>query len=246
MNVNGDLIGKAEAFKKKEEDKKSDDDENSDHEVDNDAESDETSTQNTSFSQYGGVQDSPCLSLPTEISRTSPRVSVELMGDLGLYSEPRSRKASDVSDDQSPCWKSCVIFFPKGGETSPNNNNNNNNNNNQFSSPFEGLKLHNSTDAKEESTVRSKSRKPSKFLEGYASENPNSWQARTFLTGFHKAKSDICPLPDDNLWKKMKTKQMETKSMLHEDPDYIKKLLAKVIQDDDNERVQALARLGSF
>lgn len=251
MNINGELVGKAEAFKKKDEDKKNENQNENDQSIDNDDAGSqgtaESSTMNDSFSQPGGVQDSPCLSFPTEISR-SPRVSLELNGDLGLSSAPRSRKISESSDDPSPCWKTCVIFFPKEEGMDPNNNN-------DTFSPFADLKLPKTSETEKhtESTIRSTSRKPSKFLEGFASENPQSWQARTYLSGFGRAKSEIIgdQRPEDNninnnnLWQKMKTKQRETKSMLVEDPDYVNKLLAKVIQEDDSNH-QTLKHLGSF
>jgi hypothetical protein len=85
---------------------------------------------------------------------------------------------------------------------------------------------------------RNSTRRPSKFLQEHAFENPFSWQANALISQTKcKEKGGI---KKDTLWKQVRSKQKKTKNMIEEDPQYVKKLLGRVVREFRESAVQGV------
>lgn len=210
MNVNNELVGKAESFKKKE-------DENDELSLQSGAEGDEmgtaeSSTLSTSFSIHGSLG-SPSIYLDDNYQK----VFSDQTKEYGLYT-PKRRISSP---SPSPCWRSCVVLFndsPTSKDSTP-------------TLKFEEYKQSDTPiDRRRAESHKTPLTKYSKHVENCQDEvlkQMSCGQKEMLTLSPYRKRS--------SLWTEVRTRQKQAVSIINDDPDYVGKLLTKVISENEQE-----------
>jgi TFIIF-interacting CTD phosphatase-like protein len=179
-----------------------------------------SSTQNTSF--YG----SGSLDSPAHSANRSNYPSIEYIGDSELVNSARSRNSSVSSDDESPCWRNMVLFLDDQDQVPWTDDHFEFDNYKSYTS-FKSIPDISETYAQ----CRTNTRRPSRFLQEHASENPNSWQAKALIGSGQKIPKEKGK--KSSLWRQVLSKEKKVKLIVEEDPLYVQRLLHKLVKQNE-------------